>query len=51
MANGLNILAVLYQAQGRYAEAEPLLKRALAIKEKSLGLEHPHTKDVEYGID
>ena len=27
--------------QGRYAEAEPLFKRALAIFEKVLGPEHP----------
>ena len=27
--------------QGRYAEAEPLYKRALAIREKALGPEHP----------
>ena len=27
---------------GRYAEAERLYKRALAIKEKALGPEHPH---------
>ena len=27
--------------QGRYAEAEPLYKRALAISEKALGPEHP----------
>ena len=27
--------------QGRYAEADPLLKRALAIDEKALGPEHP----------
>ena len=32
---------MLYQAQGRYAEAEPLYKRALAIEEKALGPEHP----------
>ncbi len=32
---------VLYKTQGRYAEAEPLLKRALAIREKTLGPEHP----------
>ncbi len=29
-------------AQGKYAEAEPLLKRALAIREKVLRPEHPH---------
>ena len=31
----LNNLAFLYRAQGRYAEAEPLYKRSLAIKEKA----------------
>ena len=29
------------RAQGRYAEAEPLYKRALAIREKALGPDHP----------
>ncbi len=42
MATSLNNLAELYRAQGRYAEAEPLLKRALATFEKALGPEHPH---------
>ncbi len=28
--------------QGRYAEAEPLFTRSLAIFEKALGLEHPN---------
>ncbi len=37
----LDNLAVLYQAQGRYAEAEPLHQRSLAIFEKALGPEHP----------
>ena len=32
---------MLYQAQGRYADAEPLFKRALAISEKALGPDHP----------
>ena len=36
-------LAVLYQAQGRYGEAELLLKRALAARERVLGPEHPET--------
>ncbi|MCP9462669.1 MAG: tetratricopeptide repeat protein, partial [Nitrospira sp.] len=31
----------LYDAQGRYATAEPLLKRSLAIWEKTLGPDHP----------
>ncbi len=41
-ATFLNNLAGLYQAQGRYAEAEPLYQRSLAIVEKALGPEHPH---------
>ena len=32
---------MLYRTQGKYAEAEPLYKRALAIREKTLGREHP----------
>ena len=31
------------RAQGNYAEAEPLYQRALAIREKALGPEHPDT--------
>ena len=46
VANSLNNLAALYQAQGRYAEAEPLYKRALAISEKALGPEHPDVATV-----
>jgi tetratricopeptide (TPR) repeat protein len=34
-------LAELYRAQGRYAEAEPLFIRALAIEERALGPNHP----------
>ena len=34
-------MAELYEAQGRYTDAEPLMKRALAITEKALGPEHP----------
>ncbi len=43
MAMSLNNLAALYKNQGRYAEAEPLYKRALAIYEKKLGPDHPDT--------
>ena len=42
MAWGLNGLGEFYRAQGKYASAEPLLKRALAISEKALGPDHPH---------
>jgi hypothetical protein len=37
---------VLYSNQDRYAEAEPLFKRALAILEKALGPEHPNVATV-----
>jgi hypothetical protein len=32
---------LVYEAEGRYAQAEPLQKRALAIAERALGSEHP----------
>ena len=41
LAESLNALAGLYSAQGKYAEAEPLYKRSLAITEKALGPEYP----------
>ncbi len=41
MAASLNNLAELYRAQGKYAEAEPHYQRALVIREKALGPEHP----------
>ena len=34
-------LATLLQATDRLGEAEPLMRRALAIREKSLGADHP----------
>jgi hypothetical protein len=37
---------LLYQDQGKYAEAEPLYQRALAICEQQLGASHPTTKIV-----
>ena len=37
----LHNLAGLYTHQGRYGEAEPLYRRALAIREKALGPDHP----------
>jgi esterase/lipase superfamily enzyme len=38
----LNNLAELYRSQGRYSEAEGLFERALSIREKALGPNHPH---------
>ena len=43
LAMSLNNLAGLYFGQGNYASAEPLFRRALEIREKTLGPEHPDT--------
>jgi Tetratricopeptide repeat len=37
VGQSLNNLAGLHQAQGRYADAEPLYRRSVAIREKALG--------------
>jgi CHAT domain-containing protein/tetratricopeptide (TPR) repeat protein len=37
----LSNLGNVYTTQGHYVEAEPLLKRSLAAKEKALGPDHP----------
>ncbi|WP_287699514.1 CHAT domain-containing protein, partial [Microcystis sp. M165S2] len=42
-AASLNNLAELYRSQGRYSEAEPLYKQALAIIKQQLGDNHPDT--------
>jgi len=34
---------MLYEKQGRYQEAVPLLERSLAVREQSLGPDHPDT--------
>ncbi len=36
-------MALLYQSQGRYSEAEPLYNRSLAITKEQLGDNHPST--------
>jgi tetratricopeptide (TPR) repeat protein len=41
VATSLNNLALLYSTQGNYAQAEPLYKRSLEIREKALGPDHP----------
>ena len=41
LAITLDNLALVYTAQGKYDEAEPLYHRALAIMEKALRPEHP----------
>jgi tetratricopeptide (TPR) repeat protein len=40
-AVALNKRGIVYRAQGKYKEAERLLKRALVIREKTLGANHP----------
>ena len=42
VGTSLNNLGVLYKTQGKYAEAEPLYQRALAIREKTLGPDNPN---------
>jgi CHAT domain-containing protein/tetratricopeptide (TPR) repeat protein len=42
----LNNLGMVYEAQGNYADAEGLYKRALAIYEKARGAEHPDVAQV-----
>ncbi|WP_308441733.1 tetratricopeptide repeat protein [Reticulibacter mediterranei] len=39
-ATSLNNLGMLYRDQSRYAEAEPLLQRAVMICQVSFGVEH-----------
>ncbi len=43
MASALDRLANLYQAQGRYGEAEPLFQKALATRRSQLGETNPDT--------
>ncbi|MDH3669747.1 MAG: tetratricopeptide repeat protein [Gammaproteobacteria bacterium] len=42
LALSLNNLALVYHAQGRYDEAEPVYKRAISITERALGPDHPN---------
>ena len=49
-ATSLNNLALLYDTQGKYEQAEPLYQRALAIREAALGYEHPATATSLYNL-
>ena len=51
MAIRLNNLALLLKVTNRLAEAEPSMRRALAIFEESLGAEHPSTKTVRENLE
>ncbi len=46
IANSLNSFAKLYEKQKKYAKANLLYQRALAIAEQALGPEHPNTQTV-----
>jgi tetratricopeptide (TPR) repeat protein len=46
LATSLNDLAFLYKSMGRYAEAEPLYVRSLAIREQELGANHSDTSRI-----
>jgi tetratricopeptide (TPR) repeat protein len=48
VATTLNMLALLYAAQGRYKEAEPLCIRAMTIREKTSG---PYSLDVAQSLN
>jgi len=41
VATSIARIAMLYKAQGRYSEAEPLYVRSLSICEQQLGADHP----------
>jgi tetratricopeptide (TPR) repeat protein len=45
VAGSLNNLANIYSDLGDYQKAEPLYKRALEIREKVLGPDHPDVSD------
>ena len=50
-ATSINNLAGLLRTTGRYEEAEPLYRRALAICEKVLGKEHPNTITIRKNLE
>jgi hypothetical protein len=50
LATRYSNLAGLYQAQGRYGEAEPLFRKALEIQARKLGPNHPDTIATSKGL-
>jgi len=45
-ARDASTLANLYEAQGKYEQAQPLYQLALTINEQQLGPEHPTTQRI-----
>ncbi|MEH2111484.1 tetratricopeptide repeat protein, partial [Nostoc sp.] len=50
VAASLNNLALLYNSQGRYSEAETLYIQALDLCERQLGRNHPNTVTVRENL-
>jgi hypothetical protein len=46
----LSRLSLIYDNQGRHAEAVPLLRRALAASERIAGPEHPMTREIRASL-
>jgi tetratricopeptide (TPR) repeat protein len=44
-------IAILYENQGRYSEAEPLYVRSLQIAESTLGANHPNTQTIRKNLE
>jgi len=50
LGDALHELALLHKDLGQYAAAEPLYLRAVAVKEKALGEDHPDVAEVLNGL-
>src|SRR6185295_14367288 len=50
VAASLHSLAEIYRTQGAYAQAEPLLQRALGISEKTFGPDHSHASKLLHSL-
>lgn len=50
-ATSLHGLALLRQMQGNYFQARGLIERALKIRAKALGCEHPQTRQARAYLD
>ncbi|MFC3615224.1 tetratricopeptide repeat protein [Lutimaribacter marinistellae] len=51
LSRALNEHALTLEGQGRYAEAETLLRQALEICEQTLAVDHPHTQLVRKNVE
>jgi Tfp pilus assembly protein PilF len=51
VAQGFNNLGVLHFHQGRYADSVTCLERALALRLRLLGPEHPDTQSTQQNLE